>query len=89
MSTQKSHSLQDWHPEDIKCAIRKKGVSMAQLARANGYKTPRTFSNVFAMPYPKVERIIAEFLEISPKTIWPSRYQEPMKITPSVHRRVA
>lgn len=89
MSIQKKHSLTDWHPEDIKAAIRKKGVSMAQLARANGYKSPRTFSNVFNVPYPKVQRIIAEFLGVTPETIWPSRYAEPTKITPSVHRKVA
>ncbi|MBL4799803.1 MAG: helix-turn-helix domain-containing protein [Oleispira sp.] len=89
MSRSEIHSTNDWHSEDIKCAIRKKGVSMADLARANGYKVPRTFSNVFTTSYPKVERIIAEFLEVSPEVIWPSRYQKAIEITPSVHRRVA
>jgi Ner family transcriptional regulator len=61
---------------------------MARLARVNGYKTPRTFSNVFTLSYPKVERIIAEFLEVSPESIWPSRYQKGVEIIPSVHCRV-
>lgn len=79
----------DWHPEDIKAAIRKKGVSMAELARANGYEKPRTFSNVLRAPYPKVQKIIADFLAIPAEEIWPSRYVKPTKIEPSSHRKVA
>lgn len=79
----------DWHPEDIKAAIRKKGVSMAALARANGYENPRTFLNVFKVPYPKIQKIIAGFLEVPAEEIWPSRYVKPTKIKPSSHRKVA
>jgi Ner family transcriptional regulator len=89
MSESEIHSINDWHKEDIKSAIRKKGVCMSELARANGYENPRTFSNVLQKPYPKVQRIIAEYLEIEPEVIWPSRYQQPTKITPSIHRKVA
>lgn len=89
MSRSQTHPVNDWHPEDIKAAIRKRGVSVAKLARANGYDNPRTFMNVLRMPYPKIERIIAEFLDVEPQVIWPSRYQEPTKIRPSVHRKVA
>lgn len=89
MSKSKIHPATDWSKAAIKCAIEEKGVSMAQLARANGYEKPRTFYNVLRMPYPKVERIVAEFLGVTPETIWPSRYAEPTKITPSVHRKVA
>ncbi|MGH1460962.1 MAG: helix-turn-helix domain-containing protein [Neptuniibacter sp.] len=70
-STQKS----DWHREDIKAAIRKKSeMSVAAFAKQSGYKNPATFYNVFKMPYPKIERIIAELLEVEPYVIWPSRY---------------
>ncbi|MDP2549472.1 helix-turn-helix transcriptional regulator [Oceanobacter sp. 4_MG-2023] len=79
MSKSENRSIKDWHKEDIKAEIRKKGVSMAELARANGYN-PRTFSNVFHLKYPKVERIVAEFLDTTPDAIWPSRYQEPIRI---------
>lgn len=89
MSRSETRPVTDWHPEDIKAEIRKRGVSVAELARANGYHSPRTFMNVLRMPYPKVERIIAEFLEVEPQAIWPSRYREPTKIRPSVHRKVA
>lgn len=76
MSELKAHSNKDWHREDIKAAIRKHDISVADLARANGYNNPSTFANVFRMPYPKVERIIAKFLGAQPEEIWPSRYQE-------------
>lgn len=65
----------DWDREDIKAAIRKKErLSMAAFAKRNGYKNPATFYNVFKMPYPKIERIIADYLEVEPADIWPSRY---------------
>jgi len=67
--------LRDWHREDVKAAIRKKeGLSMAAFAKLNGYENPSTFYNVFKMPYPKIERIIADYLDVSPSDIWPTRY---------------
>lgn len=65
----------DWDREDIKAAIRKKErLSIAAFAKRNGYENPATFYNVFKMPYPKIERIIADYLEVEPADIWPSRY---------------
>lgn len=77
MSKQKTHSSkEDWHRQDVLAAIRKKGISVAELARRNGYSNPTTFYNVFKMPYPKVEKIVAEFLGMQPEEIWPSRYKD-------------
>lgn len=75
MSTKSTQSKQDWHRQDVLAAIRKKGISVAELARQNGYENPTTFYNVFKVPYPKVERIVAAFLELPPEEIWPSRYE--------------
>lgn len=80
MSSKKT--TQDWDKEDIKAAIRKKGISMSELARANGYKS-RTFLNVLRMPYPKVQMIVGDFLGVAPEVIWPSRYLKPTQIQPS------
>ncbi|HFE8054482.1 TPA: helix-turn-helix domain-containing protein [Escherichia coli] len=30
---------QDWHPEDIKAAIRKRGMTTSQLSRSNGLRS--------------------------------------------------
>ncbi|MBJ7553125.1 DNA-binding transcriptional regulator Nlp [Marinomonas spartinae] len=78
MSKQCTHSttLSDWHRQDIMAAIRKKGTTLAELGRQHGYESPAALYNVFNMSYPKVERIIAAFLESHPSEIWPSRYQK-------------
>ncbi len=74
MNQVKAHSIQDWHRQDVLSAIRKRNISVAELARRNGYDNPATFYNVFKSPYPKIEQIIADFLGMRPEDIWPSRY---------------
>lgn len=88
MSKQLAHSKRDWHPADIKAAIAKKGATMADLARHHGYTTATSFYNAMRIPYPKVERIIADFLDMRPEDIWPSRYAEKKLVfnTPPAHR---
>ncbi len=65
---------QDWHPEDIKAAIRKRGMTTSQLSRCHGL-AESTLRNVFRHHWPKGEKIIADFLNMEPSEIWPSRYQ--------------
>ncbi|MBU2967090.1 helix-turn-helix transcriptional regulator [Amphritea sp. 2_MG-2023] len=76
MSNNATHLKQDWHPADIKAAIEKKGTTLAELARQHGYNRPTSFYNALKIRYPKVERIIAAFLEVEPEEIWPSRYEK-------------
>lgn len=64
---------QDWHPADIIAAIRKRGTTLAALSRNAGLSAS-TLSNALARRWPKGEQIIADFLNISPAEIWPSRY---------------
>ncbi|MEG0280848.1 MAG: helix-turn-helix transcriptional regulator [Morganella sp. (in: enterobacteria)] len=64
---------QDWHPADIIAAIRKKGTTLAALSRNAGLSAS-TLSNALARRWPKGEKIIADFLNIPPAEIWPSRY---------------
>lgn len=64
---------QDWHRQDVMSEIRKRGTTLAELGRLHGCK-PATAYNVFHRPYPKMERIIAEFLNMKPQDIWPTRY---------------
>ncbi len=92
MSNHKAaHKKQDWHPADIRAAIAKKGTTMAELARHHGYASATPFSNAMKMSYPKIERIIADFLGERPEDIWPSRYEK-KKVdfrTPPVKRTCA
>ncbi|CAG9429649.1 helix-turn-helix domain-containing protein [Providencia alcalifaciens] len=64
---------QDWHPAEIIAAIRKKGTTLSAISRSVGLN-PSTLNNALSRRWPKGERIIAEFLEMSPEEIWPSRY---------------
>lgn len=68
------HAAQDWHREEIKCAIRLKGYSIAALSRANGL-AGGTLANALIRPWPKGEQIIAHAIGIAPEEIWPTRYK--------------
>lgn len=65
----------DWHPADIIAAIRKKGSTLSAISRSAGLNSA-TLSNALSRRWPKGERLIAEFLEINPAEIWPSRYMK-------------
>lgn len=65
---------QDWHRADIKAALEKRGTSMARLSREHGY-APGSLRMVLALPWPKVEAILARAIGVLPQTIWPSRYR--------------
>lgn len=66
---------QDWHPADIIAAIKKRGTSLSALSRNAGLR-PSTLNNALAPRWPKGEKIIADFLNVSPAEIWPSRYMQ-------------
>lgn len=76
MSKRAAHLKHDWHPADIRAAIVKRGANIAELARHHGYTSATPFYNAMKISYPKIERIIADFLDTRPEEIWPSRYEE-------------
>lgn len=65
--------MNDWHPEDIKAAVRKKGVTLAGVARAAGLPGS-ALRLALALPRAEAERAIARCLDVHPMKIWPSRY---------------
>jgi Ner family transcriptional regulator len=65
--------MTDWHPEDIKSLIRKRGETIASLAREGGM-TRQALGLVLGRPGERGEDIIAAFLNVDPQLIWPSRY---------------
>lgn len=65
--------MHDWHPEDIKAAIRKKGISLAELARRHGV-LPRALPVALTRPHSPGEAAIADYLSVPAHLIWPSRY---------------
>lgn len=76
----KKPTLKDWHRADIIAAVRKTGTSIQALSFKNGYRRT-TLGMALVHPYPKCERIIAEYLSgfeeykgITAQQIWKSRY---------------
>ena len=65
--------LSGWHPEDVKAAIRKKGVTLSELALREGFGESY-LRNTLMRPLYEGERIIARFLRVPPQVIWPDRY---------------
>lgn len=65
----------DWHREDVKAAVRKRGTTIASLAAAHNLK-PSALLRTLAVPRETGEQIIAKFLGVPPQRIWPSRYHK-------------
>lgn len=72
----KKASREDWHPADILAALHKRGVTLKALAASYGLANSSPLSAAMIRSYPKGEQRIANALEMHPKDIWPSRYNE-------------
>lgn len=72
--SQKEELGVDWHPEDIKSKLHKRGLSFSELGRRNGY-APGSLKTVLRTPCKPYQRIVADALGVAPEIIWPSRYQ--------------
>lgn len=66
-----------WHPEDIKAALRKKFGTMAALSLSWGLHRD-SVTNVLRRPFNsmKLERRIAEVLEVPLWELWPERWNQ-------------
>lgn len=62
-----------WHKEDIKAAIRKRGVTLAALAKTNGLPSS-TVRNALGRPVYAGELVISKFLGIPAHELWPDRW---------------
>lgn len=66
-------ATQDWHPEDVKAAVRKTGVTLTALAMQHGW-SESVVRRTLRVPWPAVEAVIAKQIGRRPQDIWPSRY---------------
>ena len=71
----KKPAFKDWHVEDIKAAVRKTGTNLSELSIQYGLARG-VLRNALYSPYPRYERLIAEYLGVTPQTICPSRYNK-------------
>ena len=78
MTTNKSKnaSREDWHPARILMELRLVGITLSAIAEANGLSDSTSLSAAMVRSYPKNEQRIADALNVHPKVIWPSRYNE-------------
>ena len=76
-----SRVFEGLHPEDIKAAIRKRGQTLAGLAAKHGY-SDSYLRRTIKQAMPEGERIIADFLGLHPKVIWPDRYDRTLRPNP-------
>ena len=67
-------SSSDWHPEDIKAAVRKRGQTLAGLSRSAGLSEQMLNQCLFYRVSERGDLVIANFIELPPHHIWPSRY---------------
>lgn len=72
----KKASRNDWQPEDVTHALRKKKTTLAAIAREHGLSGSSSLSAALVRSYPANEKRIADALGLHPKDIWPSRYFE-------------
>lgn len=73
----------NWDNVQIKAELQRKGLSLAELSRQNGYHS-NSAARALRISWPEMERIIAEALNVKPETLWPKRYQDgiPIKYLP-------
>lgn len=67
------HTPQDWDRHAISAELRRRGLTFADLGRANGVN-PSAVRDALYGSAPKYENIIADALGLDPAQIWPSRY---------------
>ena len=79
----------DWHPEDVKAAIRKAGGSLTALARREGVSTQALSAALQARASERCDNVIAGFLGRDPREIWPSRYRQDGTRLGNARRKVA
>ncbi|MGQ3670786.1 helix-turn-helix domain-containing protein [Xanthobacter sp. TB0136] len=76
----------DWHPEEIKAAVRMLGSTLYDVSRAAGLPEHACRSALRRSHFDG-EFAVAAFLRVSPRDIWPSRYRPDGGRIPSVRRR--
>lgn len=66
--------MTDMHPEDIKAAIRKKGITLAELALRAEVSKQAISAALDRRSSERIDLIIADFIGLKPHQVWPSRY---------------
>lgn len=74
-----SVQLEGWHRADILAAVRKRGSSIAEIARNVGLAR-QTLYWAFIFPRIRANRAIADFLGVSMHELWPQWFDAEDKL---------
>tara|TARA_B100000614_G_C14372999_1_gene422219 strand:- start:93 stop:395 length:303 start_codon:yes stop_codon:yes gene_type:complete len=66
----KSESVSNWHHEDIKAEIRKRGSTLKEIGIKAGLH-PSALGHSLYYPVPAANRAIADFFGLNVQDIWP------------------
>lgn len=64
---------QGWHPEIVKAEVRRRGITLTQLALDNDL-SPAACRVALIRPFHRAEQAIAAFIGVPARKIWPDRY---------------
>jgi len=76
-----------WHPEDIKAAIRRSGLSLGGLA-ARVDLAPSTIQAALRRPQPSGNRAIADHLGVELHVLWPQFYDCSGRLRPTAYKSI-
>lgn len=65
----------NWHKEDIKAELRKRGTNLHALARQNGL-VPNHMTRSLRLRFPTYHAVIAGFLGVPVQELWPHWYDD-------------
>jgi Ner family transcriptional regulator len=68
-----------WHRSDVMAAVRKRGSSLAEIARQVGLKRTSIYW-AFIHPHPRANRAIADFLGVPLNELWPQWFDSEGKL---------
>lgn len=72
---EKKPANKDWHWKDLLAVLHKRGWSLRQIGKREGYPDGAALGEPARRPYPKAEAILAAYAGVEhPMVIWPSRY---------------
>lgn len=74
INASKKASPKDWHPADILAALRKRGYSLRDIARAEGLSDSTVLSRALTHSYPANELRLAKYAGVPVQEMFPTRY---------------
>jgi Ner family transcriptional regulator len=62
-----------WHRQDVVAAVKKRGSNLAKLSREHGFARTTMHAALYRR-HPRAQAVIADFLGVRPRDIWPHWY---------------